>query len=310
MGKPLVSIITPCYNGENFLERYFESVLAQTYSELELIFVNDGSTDKTEEIALSYESKFREKGIRYKYIKQENRGQAAALNSGLKLFQGDYLTWPDSDDRMLPNCIEKKVEFLEKNLQYDLCICQISIINEENEAENRIGERKKPKGEDHFFEDILFFRDIFFVPGGYMVRSKALLSIIPDREIYSGRGGQNCQIILPMVYYFKCGYIEEVLFEYYIRDNSHSHSISNSLEIIKQLQLYETILIETIKRMDKELLDKYEKPIKTYYARLRYGNAIDTNDKKVIKKYYHELSMFSKTTMKEKLIYAKKMLEI
>ena len=53
MTKPLVSIITPCYNGEAFLKRYFESILNQTYPNLELIFINDGSTDRTEEIALS-----------------------------------------------------------------------------------------------------------------------------------------------------------------------------------------------------------------------------------------------------------------
>ena len=80
MDKPLVSIITPCYNGETFLHRYFESILAQTYPNLELIFVNDGSTDKTEEIAMSYQKKLCEKGIRYIYLEQENAGQAAALN--------------------------------------------------------------------------------------------------------------------------------------------------------------------------------------------------------------------------------------
>ena len=118
MRKPLVSIITPCYNGESFLERYYESVLAQTYSELELTFVNDGSTDGTEKIALSYESRFRQKGIRYIYIKQENRGQASALNRGLKLFHGEYLTWPDSDDIIMPEFIEKKVSFLQTHPKY------------------------------------------------------------------------------------------------------------------------------------------------------------------------------------------------
>ena len=54
MEQPLVSIITPCYNGENFIKRYFDSILKQTYSNIELFFVNDGSTDQTESIALSY----------------------------------------------------------------------------------------------------------------------------------------------------------------------------------------------------------------------------------------------------------------
>ena len=118
MNKPLVSIITPCFNGESCLDRYFKSILDQTYANLELIFVNDGSTDKTEEIALSYKSKLEEKGIQYTYIYQDNAGQAAALNKGLKIFKGDYLTWPDSDDVMTPDSIEKKVKFLTENKKY------------------------------------------------------------------------------------------------------------------------------------------------------------------------------------------------
>ena len=101
MTKPLVSIITPCYNGEAFLKRYFESILNQTYPNLELIFINDGSTYRTEEIALSYRERLEKRGITYIYEKQENAGQAAALNRGLKLFTGEYLTWPDSDDEMV-----------------------------------------------------------------------------------------------------------------------------------------------------------------------------------------------------------------
>lgn len=57
MTHALVSIITPCYNGEKYLDNYFQSILAQTYRPLELIFINDGSTDQTEEIALSYRTK-------------------------------------------------------------------------------------------------------------------------------------------------------------------------------------------------------------------------------------------------------------
>lgn len=60
--KPLVSIITPCYNGEQYIDAYFQSILAQTYTRLELIFVNDGSTDKTEEVALSYREQLEQKG--------------------------------------------------------------------------------------------------------------------------------------------------------------------------------------------------------------------------------------------------------
>ena len=93
MNKPVVSIITPCYNGEKYIKRYMNSILEQTYPYLELIFINDGSNDCTEEIVLSYEEKLQNKGIKFVYLKQKNKGQAAALNSGLKKFNGEYVTW-------------------------------------------------------------------------------------------------------------------------------------------------------------------------------------------------------------------------
>jgi glycosyltransferase involved in cell wall biosynthesis len=61
---PIVSIVTPCYNGEKHIHRYLDSLLAQTYSNIELIFVNDGSSDNTEKIVLSYTDKFESKGIK------------------------------------------------------------------------------------------------------------------------------------------------------------------------------------------------------------------------------------------------------
>ena len=96
--NPLVSIITPCYNGENVMHRLLDSILSQTYSNIEFILINDGSTDHSEEIWYQYEKKFNEKGIKTIYIHQRNQGLGAAINAGLKVFTGDYLCWPDIDD--------------------------------------------------------------------------------------------------------------------------------------------------------------------------------------------------------------------
>ena len=74
--KELVSIITPCYNGEKHVHRLLESVLNQTYTNIELILVDDGSTDETKKIVLSYQEKFTEKKLKLNYIYQENKGLA------------------------------------------------------------------------------------------------------------------------------------------------------------------------------------------------------------------------------------------
>lgn len=303
---PLVSIITPCYNGEKFLDRYFESILNQTYPNIELIFINDGSTDKTEEIALSYKKKLEERNISFTYLYQENAGQAAALNKGLKIFKGDYLTWPDSDDTMTPDCIEKKVKFLQGNPQFKLCICKANVINEDDNKLLTVYERKIDGKTDNFFEDLLYVRNVYFTPVAYMVEAASLLLVLHNRDIYIGRGGQNAQILLPMLYHYQCGYLNEILCNYYVRTNSHSHSINDSVKTIQQIELYETILLETLKRINDKVFFEYQHSIKCFYGKQKFGNAVDSRDIYLIKKYFSVLKSLKCINLKIVLIYIKK----
>ena len=113
--EPLVSIITPAFNASRYLVSFFESVLNQDYSNYELIFINDGSTDDTAQIALRYKKSFEEKGHRFVYLAKENGGQAAALNTGFPYMKGKYFIWPDSDDTLCSDNLSAKVYFMEKN---------------------------------------------------------------------------------------------------------------------------------------------------------------------------------------------------
>ena len=98
MNNNLVSIITPLYNGERFIAQTIESVLTQTYTEWEMLIINDGSTDKSEEIALSYA----EKDNRIRVYSQPNGGSASARNHGIRRAKGRYIALLDSDDRWEP----------------------------------------------------------------------------------------------------------------------------------------------------------------------------------------------------------------
>ncbi len=100
----LVSVVIPCYNHARFLGDAIESALGQTYPRIEVIVVDDGSTDKTAEVAALYPS--------VHYIGQENRGLAAARNTGLRTSQGDVLIFLDADDRLLPEAVEHSVQQL------------------------------------------------------------------------------------------------------------------------------------------------------------------------------------------------------
>lgn len=305
--QPLVSIITPCYNGETFLDRYFQSVLNQTYNNLELIFINDGSIDKTEKIALSYREKLECKGIRYTYEFQENQGQAAALNRGLKLFTGEYLTWPDSDDEMFATCIQRKVDFLENHKEYGFCACKIMVVDENDPTVTLSIMENNSNNKEQMFQDFLNIKGVFN-PLAYMVRSANLLDVLPERDIYSGRGGQNIQLLLPLSHKYECGLIDEILGKYFVRQDSHSHSQVNYVQILQQLKNYETIVMETLIRMSPEIYQNYSLKLQQFYGHLRYGNAIDSEDKNLIKREYANIKRLKSVSMKDRLLYIKKMI--
>lgn len=107
-----VSVIIPCYNGERTLDRCFKSVLNQTYKNLEILFINDGSIDKSLEIAQSYAT--RDSRIRV-IDTSVNKGVSAARNLGIRESTGDYIQFIDAYDEMLPNMIETLLEALETN---------------------------------------------------------------------------------------------------------------------------------------------------------------------------------------------------
>jgi glycosyltransferase involved in cell wall biosynthesis len=104
---PKVSIIIPVYNGSNFLREAIDSALAQTYENIEILVVNDGSNDggKTEKIALSY-------GDTIRYFAKENGGVASALNLAIKNMKGEYLSWLSHDDLYYSDKIQRQVEVL------------------------------------------------------------------------------------------------------------------------------------------------------------------------------------------------------
>ncbi len=116
MSNKLVSVVIPAYNVEKYIKQAIESVLLQDYKNLEIIVVDDGSTDNTGKILSEYEKK----DSRIKVITQINKGLAGARNTGLVYAKGDYLCILDSDDIMLPDKISKQSEFLEFNPEYDI----------------------------------------------------------------------------------------------------------------------------------------------------------------------------------------------
>jgi len=122
---PKISVIMPVYNAEKYLDEAVESILNQTYSDFELIIINDCSNDNSEKIILSYDDS------RIKYIKNEtNLGVALSLNRGLDEACGEYIARMDADDISLPLRFEKQLEFMEKNANVAVCGCEAELFGD------------------------------------------------------------------------------------------------------------------------------------------------------------------------------------
>ncbi len=132
--NPKVSIIIPVYNGSNYVKEAIESALAQTYENLEIIVVNDGSTDegKTDAICKSYGKKIR-------YFAKTNGGVATALNLAIDMMKGDYFSWLSHDDVYYPDKIEKSIDYISKLKNKEVVLfCDYETINEESQLIERI----------------------------------------------------------------------------------------------------------------------------------------------------------------------------
>ncbi|HZO59720.1 MAG TPA: glycosyltransferase [Solirubrobacterales bacterium] len=107
LGEELVSVVIPCYNHAHYLDEAIRSVLAQTHPRLEVVVVDDGSSDNTSEVVARYP------GVEYTY--QENAGLAAARNTGIRRSTGDYVVFLDADDRLLPHAVEANLRCFSEN---------------------------------------------------------------------------------------------------------------------------------------------------------------------------------------------------
>jgi len=128
MISPTISVVMPVYNGEKYLREAIDSILNQTYNDFEFIIINDGSTDKTDEIILSYDDP------RIVYIKNEENLQIVkTLNKGIDLAKGKYIARMDADDISLPKRFEKQMKFMEKNPEIGVCGTWIEVFGIRNE---------------------------------------------------------------------------------------------------------------------------------------------------------------------------------
>lgn len=144
---PRVSVIIPTYNRAEYVTQAIDSVLAQTYTDYEIIVVDDGSADNTKEVLLPYMDRIR-------YIYQENAGVSAARNTGIKAAKGDWITFLDSDDEWLPGKLAVQIRAVERHPQLVAHMVNINLTNYNDSDQNSFLHCKFPfEGNEGIIDD-------------------------------------------------------------------------------------------------------------------------------------------------------------
>lgn len=215
--QPVVSIVMPTFNSADFVEKGLNSLLNQTYENLEIICVDDGSTDNTVDILDS----ICKKDPRVKVILcGENKGPAAARNTGMERARGKYIAFHDSDDFAFPHKITAQVKFMEKNPQIGLCGGQMDMHIYWND--NKIKTHRNPLAHKEILLALLLFRCPFTTP-----------SVIIRKDIIDQYGlrydenlwvGEDVDFYTKIISHTETCNLPDVLGRIYVRQDSVSRS--------------------------------------------------------------------------------------
>ena len=254
----LVSIIMPVYNAEKFLCNSLNSAVAQTYSNIEIILVIDGSTDGSGKICRS----FAEKDNRIKIITQENKGPAAARNAGVKIARGDFIFFLDSDDLIKEDTIKILIDEYKKS-KSDLILSNFCKLTGNSEIvdqqiafspENKLFTNKRKK---LLNDDIVnFVRHFLNYPSNHLVSycwaRLYKTSIIKQNSISANEKMRLFEDLVFNLEYLK--YVNEVTFinqplYIYVMHQSHisaSMSIINAESLLHDMNIFKIVIREFI----------------------------------------------------------------
>jgi glycosyltransferase involved in cell wall biosynthesis len=227
---PLVSVIIPTYNSAEFLLETLESVFAQTYQNLEVILVDDGSTDGTRRLIEPYLS-------RLTYVYQDNAGESSARNHAIEMAQGEFLAFLDSDDTWLPDKLEKQLACLEGVPEAVVCYSPCYFINAVGAPVEWNGSHTAGNGPPEPFEafERLAMDNFIPNPGTAVVRrSRAHPEPWFDPQI---EWGEDWDLWLRLSFDGAFVYLPEPLASYRMRKPDRRRKIEASAEFVRQNEM-------------------------------------------------------------------------
>jgi len=214
---PLVSIIIPTFNYGRYISNAINSALQQTYPNVEIVVVDDGSTDETQVVLAKYEGKIRS-------IRQDNQGASAARNRGIREAEGEYIAFLDADDRYRPDNIARKLSYLQQRPEFRWCYSNCVWVD----ASGREGMRGDQI--DSMLLSLHAEGDVFLKAlSGYLLGTNLFLF---HRAVLQTVGGfdeslkvlEDYDVYVRAAHDYPIGYVDEVLVEIY----SHEGSLGSS----------------------------------------------------------------------------------
>ena len=250
--NPLVSVVIPAYNAEAYVKETIESALAQTYGPLEIVVVNDGSTDRTADILKMF-------GDQITVITQKNQGLSAARNAGIKIAKGEYLAFLDADDIYFPERIEKQIAFMLIHPEFKISYCNMFHFYDGKPERLYRHQAAFPSGD--VFENLLYE---FFGQWNTMLVSKTVfdrVGLFDDSSRFSEDWDMNLRIARAG---YRFGFLDEPLFKMRITGSGLSNMDNQWKMKARDVEIFEKLA----EKMTPEEREKYH--MATHIQRLRW----------------------------------------
>lgn len=291
MRTPYISVILPAYNADQFLRGCVDSILAQSFTDFELILVDDGSPDNSGIICDEYVSK----DSRVKVFHKENGGVGSARNLGLEKAKGEWVFFSDADDELASNAFEILISHLDKDVAYVMGGYKKydetgTVVYEVNRHSEKMMSQSEAITQ--------MFRPTDYVYQGYLWNKLFKLSIIKEHNLQFADGIYfNEDRLFNIVYLLnigaqKCFYTTEPVYNYVVRSNSAMASLKKSYN-----PKFATDLTAFVRALEvlKSSKDKHNIQLckwaafESYHANLRMMRKFDAYDDMLAKRMYREL---------------------
>lgn len=275
--NPLISIVIPVYNVEKYLERCLDSVIEQTYRNLEIILVDDGSTDGSGDIC----EKYGQKDTRIKVLHQKNQGQASARNYGMQYVHGMYLVFIDSDD-YVSHCHIEKMFMLAKHYDANLVQCCMKKIRSDKKAKEKVIDYNvKIYTPSEAMKAYCYQKYFTASPWGKLIH----ISLIDNLKFPVGMGYEDAAVMYKVI-----GNAQSLVFTEEVMYYYRQHAMSTMHAKFSEKKIDRIIIAEQLKQYIEAKFPENSKAVNTRYILANFQLLMDLPYDKKYRSLRHEIS--------------------